>query len=904
MISENDVVPLLTWLPRLEAADLNAGEWRGGSELKPGVIQMPWFDLSSEAARRCTTRWDANREEPDPRRAPRRKVVTRDPNSARRDNRLVYELPAGKVTFLFTDVEGSTRLLDELGADRYADALAEHRRELRAAFARHGGVEVDTQGDAFFVAFRDAAAAVSAADEGRSALAHGPIRVRMGVHTGEPLLTSEGYVGIDVHRGARIAAAGHGGQVIVSETTYAALGDGVALRDLGEQRLKDLGAPIRLFQLGDEDFPPLKVLYRSTLPVQPSPLVGRGRELREAASLLSDHRLVTFTGPGGSGKTRLALQVAAEAADDFPDGVYWVPLQALRDADLVVPAVAQALAAQGDPAQHIGARRVLLVLDNFEQVVDAATGVAELLQRTPHLKVLCTSRESLRIDGEREYAVDPLPLDDAVRLFEERAAQREPIDAVRQICRQLDCLPLAVELAAARTKLLPPSELLARLEQALPVLTGGRRDAPERQRTLRAAIAWSHDLLAEDEQALFRALGVFAGSFDLKAAEEICGADLDGLQSLLDKSLLRRWENGRLGMLDTIREYALERLDESGEAEEIRERHARYYLEVANLGGLAADWEGPQRHDLVLPEAGNFRAAVDWCTERGQVELGLSLAVALENFWVTTDPHEGVRRFEALFAQAQDLPAALRARALRACASSTGPGAGTEDWEMRRRLLGESLDLYRALGDERGVAIILHRLGVLASWDDDPARARELAEESLAGHRSVGFVKGELQALSLLGYLEWEAGRKEHAFELKRESARLARQVGFRWWEAGELRELGMWALALGRPSESYALARESLAICRAIAYGAGSFWAVTVLSAAAAVDGRWGQAGRLWGAAEAEVERAPIPGWLGEQDEAAAYVLTEPGPGFEQARAAGRSLSFEAAIDEVLAVR
>jgi predicted ATPase len=814
------------------------------------------------------------------------------------------ELPTGTVTFLFTDVEGSTRLLNELGADRYADALAEHRRLLREAFARHGGVEVDTQGDALFVAFGDAAAAVSAADEGRSALAHGPIRVRIGVHTGEPLLTAEGYVGIDVHRGARIAAAGHGGQVVVSETTQAALGDGAPLRDLGEQRLKDLGVPIRLFQLGDDDFPPLKVLYRSTLPVQPSPLVGRERELQEAASLLSDHRLLTFTGAGGSGKTRLALQVAAEAADDFPDGVFWVSLQALRDADLVIPALAQALDAQVDLAEHIGERRVLLLLDNFEQVLDAAAGVAELLQRTPYLKVLCTSREPLRIDGEHEYAVDPLPLDDAVRLFEERAAQREPLDAVREICRRLDCLPLAVELAAARTKLLPPAELLARLEQALPVLTGGRRDAPERQRTLRAAIAWSHDLLADDEQVLFRRLGVFAGSFDVNAAEEVCTADLDRLQSLLDKSLLRRWETGRLGMLETIREYALERLDESGEAEETRERHARYYLEVADAGGLAADWDGPQRHDLVLPEAGNFRAAIDWCTERGQVELGLSLAVALENFWVATDPHEGCRRFEALFAEAQDVPEGLRARALRGYASSTGPLAGTTDWEVTRRLLSESLNLYRELGDERGVALLLHRLAVLATWDEDAPRARELVEQSLAGHRKVGFAKGELQALSLLGHIEWHEGRKEHAFELKQESARLAAHVGFRWWEANELGELAIWALEFGRPSETEALARESLAISRAIDYRVGSFWALTLIAAAAAVGGRWAQAGRLWGAAEAEVERAPIPTWMDEQESLAAYVLKDPGPEFGPQREAGRSLPFDEVIDELLAGR
>ncbi|MBD0347505.1 MAG: adenylate/guanylate cyclase domain-containing protein, partial [Thermoleophilia bacterium] len=494
---------------------------------------------------------------------------------------MTRQLPTGNVTFLFTDVEGSTRLLEELGAERYAGALAEHRRLLREAFAHHGGVEVDTQGDAFFVAFGSADEALAAAERVRATLQSTPIQVRIGLHTGAPLVTGDGYVGMDVHRGARIAAAGHGGQVLVSETTASALSGGDGLRDLGEQRLKDLGAPIRLYQLGDGDFPPLKVLYRSTLPVQPSPLVGRERELDEVAALLAENRVVTLTGPGGSGKTRLALQVAADAQDDFPDGVYWVPLQTIRDPELVLPAIAQAVEAQGPAAEHIADRRVLLVLDNLEQVLEAAADIAQLLAATPNAKAVSTSREPLRIAGEREYAVEPLPLDDAVSLFRERAAVAEPADVVREICRRLDCLPLAVELAAARTKLLPPVQLLGRLEQALPLLTAGRRDAPERQRTLRATIAWSFDLLTPPEQDLFRRLSVFAGSFDLAAAERVCDAELDTLQSLLEKNLVRRWESGRFGMLETIHEYAGGRLEESGDAERVRDRHAAYFLELA-----------------------------------------------------------------------------------------------------------------------------------------------------------------------------------------------------------------------------------------------------------------------------------------------------------------------------------
>jgi hypothetical protein len=323
---------------------------------------------------------------------------------------------------------------------------------------------------------------------------------------------------------------------------------------------------------------------------------------------------------------------------------------------------------------------------------------------------------------------------------------------------------------------------------------------------------------------------------------------------------------------------------------------------VADAGGLAADWEGPQRHDLVLPEAGNLRAAIDWCTDSGQVELGLSLAVALENFWVTTDPAEGLRRFEALFAQAHDVPAALRARSLRGYSSSAGPAMGTTGIDFPRRLLQESLDVSRELGDEKGVAIILHRLAVQAYWEGDRARARELAEESLAGHRNVGFNKGALQALSLLGDLEWDEGRTERALELKEESGRLAHEVGFRWWECNNLGQLGMWALHLGRPEEAARRARESLAISHAIDYRVGSVFAMGLAAAAAAVDGHWEQAGRLWGAVEAETERAPIPGWFFEEEgDFGSYVLAEPGPGFEEAREAGRSPPFERTVDEVL---
>ena len=479
-------------------------------------------------------------------------------------------LPSGTVTFLFTDVEGSTRLLQEHGP-AYADLLAEHRRAIREALARHDGVEVDTQGDAFFVAFPRAGEAVAAAAEAQRALAAGPIRVRMGVHTGEPLLTDEGYVGMDVHRAARIAACAHGGQIVLSETTRRLLDAEPPLRDLGEHRLKDLIGAERLFQLGEGDFPPLRTLDATNLPVVSLPLVGRERELEELVAMLSNGtRLLTLTGPGGTGKTRLALQVAAELVGRLHDGVFWVPLGALTDPGLLPSEVAQTIGAPDDLTGFLRGRELLLLLDNFEHLLDAAPVVSAILGACAGVRVLSTSRAPLRVAGEHEYRVDPLPDKQAAALFTERARAvgREvaPDATVEEICRRLDGLPLAVELAAARTKLLAPERLLERLDSALALLTGGARDAPERQRTLRATIEWSYDLLDPGPRELFSRLSVFSGSFSLEAAEEVCGAELDDLGALVDYSLLKPIGEDRFFMLETIGEYGRERLEDGNEA--------------------------------------------------------------------------------------------------------------------------------------------------------------------------------------------------------------------------------------------------------------------------------------------------------------------------------------------------
>ncbi|MFL5921075.1 MAG: ATP-binding protein [Gaiellaceae bacterium] len=582
------------------------------------------------------------------------------------------ELPTGTVTLLFTDIEGSTRLLQRAG-DAYAGLLDEHRRLLGDAFRRHGGVVVDSEGDAFFVAFASAKDAVAAAADAQRALAShdwradNEVRVRMGLHTGEPRVVEGRYVGLDVHRAARVMAAGHGGQVLVSESTRALLDDGSRLRDLGEHRLKDLSRPQRLYQVELQglpgEFPPLKTLDNrpTNLPVQPNELIGRERELAEAAALLNNGlRVLTLTGTGGAGKTRLALQLAAEVVEAFANGVFFVSLAPVRDWELVAPTVARTLGLREQPGEtvletlgdYLADKELLLVLDNFEQVLAAAPAVAGLCAGSPRLKLLVTSRTPLRLSGERTYAVPPLELPESVRLFADRAhaaalefaVTDENEEAIAEICRRLDRLPLAIELAAPRIRSLPPEALLRRLDQRLKLLTGGAQDLDERQRTLRATIEWSYELLPAAERELFAQLGVFVGGCRLDAAEALCdsiGIDvLDGLQSLVEKSLLRQRPDAdgepRFWMLETIREYALELLGGAGALEDARRRHADWFLalaehvDVESRTGDQAAWFVQLDADIA-----NLRAALDWAEETREGELMLRLATALWGFWAT-----------------------------------------------------------------------------------------------------------------------------------------------------------------------------------------------------------------------------------------------------------------------------
>src|SRR6476646_944633 len=563
--------------------------------------------------------------------------------------------PSGTVTLLFSDIEGSTRLLRRTG-DAYPGLLERHRTLLREAFETHGGQVLGTEGDGFFVAFGSAAAAVAAAEDGQRALAGNDwpdgdeIRVRMGVHTGEPRRVDGGYVGLDVHYAARVMSAGHGGQVLVSQATRSLLGTSVELRDLGEHVLKDLAGPQQLYQLEIEglpdEFPPLSTLDNRflSLPAVPNAFVGRERELAEASELLArdDVRLLTLIGPGGTGKTRLALQVASGLVDELPGGAAFVSLTPVRDWELVMPAIAQALGLREQPdesaletlTEYLRDKRLLLVLDNFEQVLAAAPSVSSLLAEAPGVKLLFTSRTPLRLSQERVYRVPQLDLSEAVELFAERAQAAatdfrlsdENTETVEAICRRLDGLPLAIELAAPRVRTLTPQALLRRLDQRLPLLTGGAQDADERQRTLRDTIAWSYDLLLEREQTLFRQLAVFVGGFRLEAAAAVVDPDgstdvLENLDSLVEKSLLLRLREDsdgepRFWMLETIREYALERLAAAGELESARRRHGAWFAELAErLDAESVTGDQPASIARLADDYPNLREAIERARE-------------------------------------------------------------------------------------------------------------------------------------------------------------------------------------------------------------------------------------------------------------------------------------------------
>ena len=913
--------------------------------------------------------------------------------------KLMADLPTGTVTFLFTDIEGSTKLWEKSPRGMQV-ALTRHDALLWEAIEGHGGFVFKTVGDAFCAVFPTALGALESALAAQRTLYSeawgdeiGALRARMALHTGTTHERDGDYFGPPVNRVARLLSAGHGGQVLLSSSTQQLVRDHLPpqthLRDLGERRLKDLSRPERIFQLTAPDlpseFPPLKTLETQTnnLPLQTTPLIGREREVEAVCGLLrsSETRLLTLLGPGGAGKTRVGLQVAAELVDDFEDGVFFVPIAAITDPTLVAPTIARALGlSEGGarPAEellegYLRDRQTLLLLDNLEQVLESASVVDRLLSTAAGLKILVTSRTPLGLYGEYEFPIPPLSLPDseslpplenlteyeAVRLFVERARAVRPdfslaednAPAVVEICERLDGLPLAIELAAARIKLLTPHLLLDRLGNRLKILTGGARNLPERQRTLRNTIEWSYGLLDEGEKLLFGRLGVFSGGATLEAIEAVCDARgdlptdaLDGTSSLLDKSLMRQEEGAggepRFVMLETIHEFAHAKLEDSGEAEEVRRLHAEYFRALSEEAepGLKG-----QEQELWLerlePEHNNMRAALSWVIARGESELGLRLADALWRFWWMGGYFdEGKRWLEEILAQDDGAPAprgkALeglswlsrlqgdldRAEAIAEEGLELSAEAGVEtstvaslrgtlgdvvrsrgEHERAKELFEESVRLYREIGDRWGVAWSLGSLANVAGDRGDHEQAKRLYEEGLALSRRLGDASPLGVYLVSLGYEYLLEGNLEKAAELNEEAAALFRKQGRRGDLQYALVNLGWAALLQGDNERAEASYEECLVLCRELGDRLTASESFEGLACSAGARGEASRASVLFGAAEALREAtgyqlAPRDRSLLEPYLIAAHAQVGEAA-WSAAREKGRSMEFEDAV-------
>jgi len=818
------------------------------------------------------------------------------------------ELPTGTVTFYFSDIEGSTRLIQQLG-DRYPEVLLAHHTIQREALRANGGHELRTEGDSFFIVFDSALHACAGAAAVQKALSEyawpdgGQVRVRIGLHTGEATLVGNEYLGIDVHRAARVAGAAHGGQVLLSETTHAlvdhALPSAISLKDLGIHRLKDLARPERLFQLVVDglpgEFPKLRTLEATpnNLPTQLTSFIGRDDQVRDAKQLLARARLLTLTGPGGTGKTRLSLQIAADVMDQFPDGVYFVPLSAVHDPELVPSAIAQALSVQSTSSRrpievlidYLHDKRMLLVLDNFEQLLPAAPVTTTLLEGSLGLRVLVSSRAVLHVYGEQEFPVPPLALPnlkalpslsalsqfEAVRLFIERAVAAKPdfeatnenAPAIAGICERVDGLPLAIELAAARIKLFKPHALLSRLEKSLSAALGtGARDLPGRQQTLRGAIQWSYELLDAGERRLLARFSVFARGGSLEELEAVCGPaeDLGGrevvdvLDQLADQSLLRRvpeFDEPRFLMLQTIREFAAERLAESDEADRIRDRHLEAFISLAQHA--QSQLFGPQRKewlDRLEVDHDNFRGALEWAIASGSTRQALCLGGSFWRYWqMRGHLHEGRARMQQVLA----MPGsdAFPNERLLALEAAGGLAYWQADMEAAQGFYDASLELTRRVGDTRAIANAIYNdafpmLVRRAELD----RARALLREALPLFEELNDEAG-------VGRTYWGVGNadyfQEH-FEAARQQLQAAeaifRRLDARFDLAWSLHTLGLVTLKMGRVDAARPYFNEALTLFAEAKDVSGIVLQLDNLAAVARAEGDPMKATRLFAAA------------------------------------------------------
>lgn len=868
------------------------------------------------------------------------------------------EPSSGTVTFLFTDIEGSTRLWEQYPNEMRL-ALARHDAILREQIEAHGGYVFKTIGDAFcasFAATPDALAAVLACQRGLLTEPWGTvgaIKARMALHCGSAEWQGGDYFAPStLNRLNRLLTIGHGGQVLLSLAAQQLVRDylpaGVSLRDLGERRLRDLNGAERIYQLLAADlpaeFPPLRTLddRPNNLPAQSTSFIGREEEVATNLALLRrpDVRLLTLSGPGGTGKTRLSLQVAADAFEAFEHGVYFVPLAAVSDPGLVAASIVQAVGMKeglgqsvaDDLREFLRNRNILLVLDNFEQVVSAATLVADLLASAPRLKVIVSSREALRIYGEYEYAVPPLVLPSlqplpplaelaaypTVALFVSRATAArssfaltaENAATVAEICVRLDGLPLAIELAAARIKLFSPSTLLARLDSRLVVLTSGARDLPDRQRSLRGAIDWSYDLLGEEERRLFARLAVFAEGWRIEAAETVCaGEDLPDVfgdtASLLDKSLIRQsiqvgGENLRFSMLATIREYAQEKLAQSGEAEMLRDRHADYYVALAEQAeGQLSGGEQVAWLNRLEEEHDNIRAVLGWLLGRGDSQRALRLSSATWRFWSTRGYlTQGQGWLMAALALGGEEDSPLRAKALNgAGVLAMLRGRYAEARECHER----SLVTRQLLQDLRGTAGSLNNLGVLARVEGDFEASSFYHEESLMIKRELNDEHGIASSLNNLGVIARDLHNYSYARRLFEESIIIERRVSNKAGIADGYSNLGLIATDEGDYAQATDFYHQSMAIQLELGEKEGVALSFEGLAGIAALVGQPLRAAHLYGAAEVLREEINVPIAPSDYAEYVRKITTARtglvDTAFGEAWMAGRALTFDKAV-------